>query len=391
MLTASETSTSPRRLVVERPSLTIEGRELADVVLGGWAYGPEIGTAPAVIVVGGITASPFPFGDSDPVAGAGREAWWPALNAPDLIDPTKYTVLCPCWPGNGSTWRGFDDPGALAPISVNGLADFVASWLDGVGCTAPVTFIGASLGGMVGVAFAVRHPERCGKLIPISAGLRPDGWGTATRHLQRELVRDGLRNGDVVTGMSRARQLGMLTYRGRDELDVRFGKLMPGMNGQYINQLPLPELADLVRPMLGTGHAPESQRLLSAIELIRSRARTIAELAQQVVPYIQEVVEYDSEAVAKHWNDRAAVGQRLAALRDAFGTAAWSAQELEAILRATAEKLGVGAAKLIHPLRVALTGSAVSPGIFEVLVVLGRDISLRRLDSAIEQLNRATV
>ena len=50
---------------------------------------------------------------------------------------------------------------------------------------------------MVGVVFAARHPERCAKLVTISAGLRPDGWGTATRHLQRELVRDGLRNGDV--------------------------------------------------------------------------------------------------------------------------------------------------------------------------------------------------
>ncbi|HEY1549047.1 MAG TPA: homoserine dehydrogenase, partial [Kofleriaceae bacterium] len=54
-----------------------------------------------------------------------------------------------------------------------------------------------------------------------------DGWGTATRHLQRELVRDGQRAGDVATGMARARQLGMLTYRGRDELDTRFGVLAP--------------------------------------------------------------------------------------------------------------------------------------------------------------------
>src|SRR5690606_19718826 len=59
------------------------------------------------------------------------------------------------------------------------------------------------------------------------AALRPDGWGTATRHHQRELVRDGLRTGDVQTGMKRARQLGMLTYRGRDELDTRFGVLGP--------------------------------------------------------------------------------------------------------------------------------------------------------------------
>jgi homoserine dehydrogenase len=115
-------------------------------------------------------------------------------------------------------------------LSVLGLADLLAAWLEGCGCTTPVTFVGASLGGMVGVAFAVRYGERCGTLVTISAGLRPDGWGTATRHLQRELVRDGVRNGDVATGMSRARQLGMLTYRGRVELDTRFGKFAPGLD-----------------------------------------------------------------------------------------------------------------------------------------------------------------
>ncbi len=220
----------PRRLDVTRPSLVIEGHTLHDVALAGWAYGPELGTAPVVVVVGGITASPFPLGDGRGEANGGSDAWWPALFAPDLIDVTRTTVLCPCWPGNGSTWRGLDDPTPPPAISVLGLADLVAAWLDGCGCAAPVTFVGASLGGMVGAAFAVRHPERCRTLVTISAGLRPDGWGTATRHLQRELVRDGLRNGDVATGMSRARQLGMLTYRGRIELDTRFGTFEPGLD-----------------------------------------------------------------------------------------------------------------------------------------------------------------
>ena len=205
--------------------MEVEGHVLEGVSLGGWAYGPELGDAPVIVVVGGITASPFPFGD-----GEGAEPWWPALRAPDLLDPARHTILCPCWPGNGSSWRGFDEPGAPPAISVLGLADLVAAWLDGIGCTAPVTFIGASLGGMVGVAFAVRHPDRCARLVTISAGLRPDGWGTATRHVQRELVRDAQRTGDVTTGMIRARQLGMLTYRGRDELDTRFGKLEPGLD-----------------------------------------------------------------------------------------------------------------------------------------------------------------
>ncbi len=202
--------------------MVVEGHALDDVTLGGYILGPELGTAPVVVVIGGITASPFPFGD----AATNTEAWWPALNAPELLDPARHTVLAPCWPGNGSTWRGFDDA-PLAPLSALGLADLIAAWLDGIGCRAPITFVGASLGGLVGIALAVRHPDRVARLVTISAGLRPDGWGTATRHLQRELVRDGQRNGDVTTGMVRARQLGMLTYRGRDELDTRFGVLAP--------------------------------------------------------------------------------------------------------------------------------------------------------------------
>ena len=227
---ASTFTATPKRLTVERAAMTIEGHRLADLSLAGWVYGPEIGTAPVVVIVGGITASPFPLGDATAAPDSGREAWWPALFGPGLIDPAHHTILCPCWPGNGSTWRGLNDDSPLPAISVLGLADLLAAWLDGVACTSRVTFIGASLGGMVGVAFAVRHAERCAKLIAISGGLRPDGWGTATRHVQRELVRDGLRNGDVATGMIRARQLGMLTYRGRVELDVRFGKLTPGLD-----------------------------------------------------------------------------------------------------------------------------------------------------------------
>ncbi|HYU78240.1 MAG TPA: homoserine dehydrogenase [Vicinamibacterales bacterium] len=229
MLTTASPDICPRCLVVERPSMTIEGHTLTDVRLSGWVYGPDPGTAPAVVIVGGITASPFPFGDGCTDPAAGREAWWPALGAPDLIDTARYTVFCPSWPGNGSTWREFEDASSPPALSIAGLADLLAAWLEGCGCTVPVTFVGASLGGMVGVALAVRHAERCGKLIVISGGLRPDGWGTATRHLQRELVRDGIRSGDVATGMSRARQMGMLTYRGRDELDTRFGKLVPGL------------------------------------------------------------------------------------------------------------------------------------------------------------------
>ncbi|MEZ4429163.1 MAG: homoserine dehydrogenase [Nannocystaceae bacterium] len=209
--------------------MVLGGVALDDVTLSGWAYGPPLGEAPVVMVVGGITATPLPFGDGVAREEGGHgEGWWPALRAADLIDPARVTVLCPAWPGNGSGWARFAE--REPPLSVLDLADLVALWLDGIGCAAPLTYVGASLGGMVGVALAVRHPARVERLVTISAGLRPDGWGTATRHLQRELVRDGLRSGDVKTGMIRARQLGMLTYRSRYELDTRFGKLVPGLS-----------------------------------------------------------------------------------------------------------------------------------------------------------------
>ena len=201
--------------------MMIEGHALHDVELAGYAIGAELGTAPVAVIVGGITASPFPFGSGDDAEGG--DAWWPALA--ELLDLERTTVLTLCWPGNGSTWRDLE----TVALSALGLADLIVAWLDGIAATAPVTYLGASLGGLVGIALAVRHPDRVAKLVTISAGLRPDGWGTATRHLQRELVRDGQRAGDVATGMVRARQLGMLTYRGRDELDTRFGVLTPGL------------------------------------------------------------------------------------------------------------------------------------------------------------------
>src|SRR6185436_9742193 len=131
MAILAATDLRPRRLVIEHPALTIEGRSLEGTQLGGWVYGPELGTAPAVLIVGGITASPFPFGDGEAEGEDPRAAWWPAMCAPDLIDPAKHTVLCPSWPGNGSTWSGFDDPHSHESISVAGLSDLVAAWLDG--------------------------------------------------------------------------------------------------------------------------------------------------------------------------------------------------------------------------------------------------------------------
>ena len=64
----------------------------------------------------------------------------------------------------------------------------------------------------------------------------------------------------------------------------------------------------------------------------------------------------------------------------------WESEVLEEVIRGYAEELSVGAGKIIHPLRVAVTGREVSPGIFDVLAFLGRRTVLSRLDDAIARL-----
>jgi glutamyl-tRNA synthetase len=89
--------------------------------------------------------------------------------------------------------------------------------------------------------------------------------------------------------------------------------------------------------------------------------------------------------VKKNWKPDSAQHLRevlgvLAGLED------FSASSTEAVLRSTAERLGVGSGKLIHPVRLAVSGRSSGPGLFEMLEVLGKDICLRRLERAITTL-----
>ncbi len=83
--------------------------------------------------------------------------------------------------------------------------------------------------------------------------------------------------------------------------------------------------------------------------------------------------------------DRAAIAARMARLRDALATVEpFSETRAEETLRAVAEKSGEAAALYIHPLRIALLGMAVSPSIFTVLTLIGRERAVLRIDRLIE-------
>jgi glutamyl-tRNA synthetase len=172
------------------------------------------------------------------------------------------------------------------------------------------------------------------------------------------------------------------------------------LNGQHLARTPSSALLASVRDRLDregllptedigaeVGSGLEPVDLPNLIELLKVRSRTLEELARQTAPYLAEKLEYDPTAVQKHWSkDPETTVMRLELLRDRLAAGPWDAEALENALRGMAEELGVGAGKLIHPLRVALTGLMASPGIFEVLTLLGKERATARLDEAISLL-----
>jgi glutamyl-tRNA synthetase len=166
------------------------------------------------------------------------------------------------------------------------------------------------------------------------------------------------------------------------------------MNGQYLSRAEAVRLEPLVlralearAPGAHDALAQDRARLHALIDLLKVRSRSTEELADAALPFVQEHVTFDAGAVARHWKDPVRTAELLSALRTTLATAEpWEAAVLEPLVRGLAQRLGIGAGKLIHPFRVALTGAAASPGIFDVVVLLGRDRVLARLDRALEEL-----
>ena len=167
-------------------------------------------------------------------------------------------------------------------------------------------------------------------------------------------------------------------------------KKLEWMNGQHLSHLPVTELERIITPQIiaagladATTLASMRDRYLRVLELLKVRARTTDEIVRQIGPYLQGTLHYDPEAITKGWKDRAASVEILTAVETKLAAApAWDAAALEDSLKELAEARGLSAGKLYQPMRVALTGLTVSPGIFEILTAMGRELSLERLAAA---------
>ncbi len=159
------------------------------------------------------------------------------------------------------------------------------------------------------------------------------------------------------------------------------------MNGQYLMRMSPEEIYPHLMPFL-----PEVRpvyELLALIELYQKRARTLREMAEQIAFYFvsDDAVEYEPEAARKHLKGN----EPLRELHAAFASVEpFNVVTAEAALRDLAQERGLSAAKLIHPLRLALTGKGASPPVFDVAVVLGKERTLRRLQRLIERMPALT-
>ena len=166
------------------------------------------------------------------------------------------------------------------------------------------------------------------------------------------------------------------------------------LSGQHLSRLPPEAAAERVLAELGPLRAEGQRRLqedpawwFGLLDLLKARARTPSDIARYMRVFLAPDVEVDPAAARRHWEkDPAAARDLLARLVERLRAVEWEEVALEAALRALAAERGVGAGRIIHPLRVALTGESVSPGIFEVLRFLGRELSCARIEAAVARL-----
>jgi glutamyl-tRNA synthetase len=158
-------------------------------------------------------------------------------------------------------------------------------------------------------------------------------------------------------------------------------KKLRWMNGRYLRELTVDEL----RSRLEERHGRELPR--TAVEIAQEKMQTLADF-WPLAGFLVEPQPNDEKAWRKVMRDGA--DARLARARQAIASAEpFDAEGLEAVLGPLVDELGVKARDLYQPIRVAITGSTISPGIFESVAALGREETLARIDRALAELGAA--
>ncbi|WP_052072009.1 glutamate--tRNA ligase [Sphingopyxis sp. MWB1] len=213
-----------------------------------------------------------------------------------------------------------------------------------------------------------------------------DEMGYLPEAVNNYLLRLGWGHGDdEIISRDQAIEWFDLDHVGRSPSRFDFKKL-ENLNGHYLREADDARLAALAAPrienQLGRSLDDAEKALLTrAMAALKPRAKTLIEVGDGAL-FLFEQLPLQMEEKAAQLLQNAPEGLLAATTERLRGLDEWTAETLEEAVRAEAEAAGLGLGKLAQPLRAALTGRSISPGIFDVLLLLGREASLARLDAA---------
>lgn len=167
-------------------------------------------------------------------------------------------------------------------------------------------------------------------------------------------------------------------------------KKLAWINGHYLNEADLSQVTDQVIPLLKElKFIPEKIShssylyILNVVGTVRSRVKTVNEIADASTYFFKDDFTYDEKGIRKHFS-KPGVAELLSNARQRLEQLEpFNLETTEDVYRKLTEALGIKTGELFHPTRLALSGRTMTPGLFEIMVTLGKEKTLQRLDRAI--------
>jgi glutamyl-tRNA synthetase len=161
------------------------------------------------------------------------------------------------------------------------------------------------------------------------------------------------------------------------------------MNAEHLRKLPDDILLNMFKDELSKSEFKDSsysdKHLLMIIDSMKERVSFVSEIITNCRYFYEPPKEYEQKSIEKNWKEETPA--QLKMLVESFSRLNNPVKEdYEKIVTDTAESLNIGKGKLIHPLRLAVSGQSTGPGMFDLLAILGKDEVIRRINIAIEKI-----
>jgi glutamyl-tRNA synthetase len=203
------------------------------------------------------------------------------------------------------------------------------------------------------------------------------GW--SPKNDREFLALDEIRDLFTLEGVNRANAV--VNFTEEDPFDPK----AVWLNSEHIRALPVEELARQLQPFFEqAGFHPTREKIDAVTPLIRERIKLLRDAVFAAdFFFVSELAPYDPAELIPQKGDAALARRVLETAQQVLATTAFDHDSLDAALRAAASQLGLKAGPMFQPIRVAVCGRKNAPPLFETLIVLGRDVCLKRIRQAV--------